>query len=61
MRTTVGNAKAPFSLDRVNRQFKANRPNHLCVSDCNDVSTWRGWLYVAFAIIDVFARRIVGW
>jgi transposase InsO family protein len=24
------------------------------------VSTWQGWLYVAF-IIDVFARRIVGW
>ena len=24
------------------------------------MSTWQGWLYVAF-IIDVFARRIVGW
>ncbi len=24
------------------------------------VSTWQGWLYVAF-VIDVFARRIVGW
>ena len=30
------------------------------MSDFTYVSTWQGWLYVAFAI-DVFARRIVGW
>lgn len=30
------------------------------VSDSTYVSTWQGWLYVAF-IIYVFARRIVGW
>jgi transposase InsO family protein len=47
-------------LDRVNRQFKAERPNQLWVSDFTYVSTWQGWLYVAF-VIDVFARRIVGW
>ena len=45
---------------RVNRQFKAERPNQLWVSDFTYVSTWQGWLYVAF-VIDVFARRIVGW
>jgi putative transposase len=28
--------------------------------DFTYVSTWRGWLYVAL-VIDVFARRIVGW
>ena len=47
-------------LDRVNRQFVADRPNQLWVSDFTYVSTWQGWLYVAF-VIDVFARRIVGW
>jgi transposase InsO family protein len=47
-------------LDRVNRQFRAERPNQLWVSDFTYVSTWQGWLYVAF-VIDVFARRIVGW
>jgi len=47
-------------LDRVNRQFKAQRPNQLWVSDFTYVSTWQGWQYVAF-VIDVFARRIVGW
>jgi transposase InsO family protein len=60
VRTTFGDAAAPCPLDRVNRQFKANRPNQLWVSDFTYVSTWAGFVYVAF-VIDVFARRIVGW
>jgi putative transposase len=60
VRTTISDAKAVCPLDRVNRQFKAERPNQLWVSDFTYVSTWQGWLYVAF-VIDVFARRIVGW
>jgi putative transposase len=60
VRTTVSDNKAPCPLDRVHRQFKADRPNQLWVSDFTYVSTWQGWLYVAF-VIDVFARRIVGW
>jgi len=60
VRTTVSDAKAPCPLDKVNRQFKADRPNQLWVSDFTYVSTWQGWLYVAF-IVDVYARRIVGW
>ena len=60
VRTTVPDKAVPCPLDRVNRQFKADRPNELWVSDFTYVSTWQGWLYVAF-VIDVFARRIVGW
>ena len=60
VRTTRSDAKAPCPLDRVHRQFKAERPNQLWVSDFTYVSTWQGWLYVAF-VIDVFARCIVGW
>jgi putative transposase len=60
VRTTISDSKASCPLDRVNRQFKADRPNQLWVSDFTYVSTWQGWLYVAF-VIDVFARRIVGW
>ena len=60
VRTTFGDATAPRPLDRVNRQFKADRPNQLWVSDFTYVSTWQGFVYVAF-VIDVFARRIVGW
>jgi putative transposase len=44
----------------VNRQFKADQPNQLWVSDFTYVSTWQGWLYVAI-VVDVFTRRIVGW
>jgi putative transposase len=57
---TVLDAKAPCPLDRVNRQFKAQRPNQLWVSDFTYISTWQGFVYVAF-VIDVVARRIVGW
>ena len=46
--------------DKVNRLFKADRPNQLWVSDFTYVPTWSGTVYVAF-VIDVFARRIVGW
>jgi len=60
VRTTISNSAAPCPQDRVNRQFKADRPNQLWVSDFTYVSTWQGWQYVAF-VIDVFARRIVGW
>ena len=60
VRTTVPDAAVPCPLDRVNRQFKADRPNQLWVSDFTYVSTWQGFVYVAF-VIDVFARRIVGW
>jgi putative transposase len=47
-------------VDRVERRFTATRPNQLWVADFTYVATWRGFVYVAF-VIDVFARRIVGW
>ena len=59
-RTTISDKAAPCPLDRVNRQFKAPRPNVLWVSDFTYVATWSGFVYVAF-VIDVYARRIVGW
>jgi putative transposase len=46
--------------DLVGRNFTATRPNQLWVSDFTYVATWRGFVYVAL-VIDVFARRIVGW
>lgn len=60
VRMTIADAKARCPLDRGNRQFKAQRPNQLWVSDFTYVSAWQGFVYVAF-LIDVFARRIVGW
>ena len=58
--TTVSDDALARPADLVNRQFKANRPNQLWVADITFVATWVGFVYVAF-IIDVFARRIVGW
>ena len=56
----MSDANAPCPLDHVQRQFQADQPNRLWVSDFTYVSTWQGFVYVAF-VIDVFARRIVGW
>ena len=60
VRTTFSDKAAPCPLDHVNRQFHAPRPNVLWVSDFTYVSTWAGFVYVAF-VIDTYARRIVGW
>ena len=58
--TTRGEAEQARPADLVVRHFAATRPNQLWVADFTYVATWRGFVYVAF-VIDVFARRIVGW
>jgi transposase InsO family protein len=60
VRTTISDKAAACPLDCVNRRFRALQPNMLWVSDFTYVATWQGFVYVAF-VIDVFARRIVGW
>ena len=58
--TTRAEAATDRPADLVDRHFLARRPNQLWVADFTYVATWRGFVYVAF-VIDVFARRIVGW
>jgi transposase InsO family protein len=58
--TTRADAVGDRPGDLVERRFEASRPNQLWVADFTYVATWRGFVYVAF-VIDVFARRIVGW
>lgn len=58
--TTTHASEGSRPADLVDRQFVATRPNQLWVSDFTYVATWSGFVYVAF-VIDVFARRIVGW
>jgi transposase InsO family protein len=60
LKTTITDDAAARPADLVQRDFTATRPNQLWVSDLTYVATWRGFVYVAF-VIDVFARRIVGW
>jgi transposase InsO family protein len=58
--TTHADPAADRPSDLVQRRFTATRPNQLWVSDFTYVATWSGFVYVAL-VIDVFARRIVGW
>lgn len=58
--TTVADPAATRSPDLVDRQFTADAPNQLWISDITYVWTARRFVYTAF-VIDVFSRRIVGW
>jgi len=59
-KTTIPDLAAARPADLVQRMFTALAPNQLWVADITYVATWRGVVYTAF-VIDVFARRIVGW
>jgi putative transposase len=58
--TTIADPEADRTLDKVDRQFKADGPDRLWVADITYVPTWSGFLYLAI-VLDVFSRRIVGW
>jgi transposase InsO family protein len=60
IKTTVSSPATPCPQDKVNRNFRADRPNALWLSDFTYVPTSSSFVYVAF-VIDAFARRIVGW
>ena len=60
VRTTIADQSAPKPFDLMKRDFTADRPNRLWVADFTYVSTWLGFMYVAF-VIDVLSRIIVGW
>jgi putative transposase len=59
-RTTIADPAAERARDLVNRNFTPAAPDRLWVADITYVSTWSGWVYVAF-VIDAYARRIIGW
>lgn len=60
IRTTRPDDQADRSPDLVDRNFTADRPNRLWVTDLTFVPTWQGVAYVCF-IVDAFSRMIVGW
>ena len=59
-RTTVADPAAQRASDLVQRRFAPPAPDRLWVADITYVSTWSGWVYVAF-VVDAYARRIIGW
>ncbi|HVU11278.1 MAG TPA: IS3 family transposase, partial [Phototrophicaceae bacterium] len=60
VKTTDGRHGLPVALNRLNRDFSAERPNEKWVADITYIDTAEGWLYLAL-VLDVFSRRIVGW
>jgi putative transposase len=58
--TTRQDPDATRAPDLVNRNFRADRPDALWVTDLTYVPTRSGMAYVCF-IVDAFSRRIVGW
>ena len=58
--TTRQDPDATRAPDLVNRDFTADRPDALWVTDLTYVPTRSGMAYVCF-IVDAFSRRIVGW
>jgi putative transposase len=59
-RTTIADPLCERPADLVSRRFAPAAPNRLWVADITYVSTWTGWVYVAF-VVDAYARRIIGW
>jgi putative transposase len=59
-RTTIADPAAERARDLVHRNFAPTAPDRLWVADITYVSTWSGWVYVAF-VVDAYARRILGW
>jgi transposase InsO family protein len=59
-RTTIPAKDGRRAGDLLDRDFTADAPNRVWVTDFTYVKTWLGFVYVAF-IVDVFAQRIVAW
>lgn len=58
--TTVPGANPVAAEDLVRRDFTADRPDSVWLSDFTYIRTWQGWGYLSI-VLDVHTRRIVGW
>ena len=59
-RTTMPGPSPVAADDLVRRDFTADRPDAVWLSDFTYIRTWEGWGYLA-VVLDVHTRRIVGW
>jgi transposase InsO family protein len=59
-RTTDSSHAMPIAPNLLERDFRADRPNEVWVTDITYVWTREGWLYLA-AIVDLYSRAVVGW
>jgi len=58
--TTDSNHNQPIAPNLLDRDFTARQPNQKWLTDITFIPTDEGWLYLA-AVLDLYARRIVGW
>jgi len=58
--TTKRNQADPVAPNLLKRNFEAEQPDQKWLADITYIPTQEGWLYLA-AILDLYARRIVGW
>jgi putative transposase len=59
-RTTDSNHDHPIAPNLLERQFTAEAPNQVWVTDVTYIPTAEGWLFLA-VMLDLFSRRVVGW
>ena len=59
-RTTLPGLSPVAADDLVRRNFTAERPDAVWLSDFTYIRTWEGWSYLS-VVLDVHTRRIVGW
>jgi len=60
VRTTDSRHTEPIALNLLARTFEAEAPDRVWVTDITYLPTREGWLYLA-VVLDLFARRVVGW
>jgi hypothetical protein len=58
--TTDSKHAHPLAPNVLERDFQATAPNQKWLADLTYVPTDEGWLYLAL-VLDLFARKIVGW
>lgn len=58
--TTDSRHAEPIAPNQLQRAFQAEAPNRVWVADITYLPTKEGWLYLA-VVLDLFARRVVGW
>ena len=58
--TTQSNHNLPVAPNLLSQDFTAAAPDRKWVSDITYIATDEGWLYLA-VVLDLYARRVVGW
>ena len=59
-KTTNSNHALEIAQNKLERQFKTQKPNQKWVADLTYIPTLEGWLFLA-VVLDLFSRKIVGW